>query len=105
MTWQVPHEPPPYTVVRFVRYWGCAKDTGTPTRITDVNKSNTTAVFLFIYCIIVSPCSLFGIVTFVSRFLLSFSPVRSVTVIRSNGSPEKKLGGFMWYGGRRVLIL
>jgi hypothetical protein len=72
ITWQVPHEPSPYTAVRFVRYWGRAKDSGAPARITDVNKSNTITGFLFIYCI--SFFSFFDIVAFhaaerINRFL------------------------------------
>jgi hypothetical protein len=47
-TWQVPHEPSPYTAVSAVKYCGLAKDSGAPARITDVNKTNITAVFLFI---------------------------------------------------------
>ena len=49
LTWHVPHEPSPYTALRFVRYWDIAKDPGTPSRTANVNKNNTTTIFLFIY--------------------------------------------------------
>jgi hypothetical protein len=49
ITWQVWHEPSPYTDVRFVRYWGRAKESGIPIRIIDINKSNMIADFLFIF--------------------------------------------------------